>query len=135
MSKTMIQRPRILIVEPDLGLRSQVVTALRRYFLVTIADDGMQGYALALQYHPDVIITEFHMQGWSGVQLLGQIRKHRLLARVPIIILTADSSRATFGEALAAGANDYLIKSHFTREVLIEKVQRAVNARAEVATS
>jgi CheY-like chemotaxis protein len=71
------------------------------------------------------------MQGWSGLQLLEQLRKHRVLKSVPVIILTADNRKTTFAEALNAGANSYLLKSHFSGESLIEKVQGVLSSRSE----
>ena len=103
----MIQRPRVLIVDNDAAFRGELMSVLKRDCLVMSASGGMEAYNLALEYHPDAIVSEFHTPGWTGPRLLCQLRLHRILSRVPVIILTADASRNAVQAALKAGANDY----------------------------
>lgn len=126
----MIQRPRVLIVDNDAAFRGELMAILKRDCLAMGASGGMEGYTLALQYHPDVIVSEFHTPGWTGPRMLGQLRQHRILSRVPVIILTADNSRSAVQAALKAGANDYLLKTNISPELLLERIRKLTSPRA-----
>lgn len=125
----MIQRPRVLIVDNDAAFRGEITSILKRDCLVMSASGGMEAYTLALEYHPDAVISEFHTPGWTGPRLLGQMRQHRILSQTPVIILTADNSRSAVQSALKAGANDYLLKANISPELLLERIRRAIRPR------
>jgi len=59
---------------------------------------------------PDVLLLDLNMPGLDGLTLLDRIRNEDQLARLPIIIITADSDLQTRMKALGAGADDYLAK-------------------------
>jgi len=64
------------------------------------------------------------MPGWDGLQTLAAFRKEPSLAHVRTIVLTSDASRDTVLAAVQAGANDYMIKTGFSREEFDRKVAR-----------
>lgn len=126
----MIQRPRVLIVDNDAAFRGDLMAVLKRDCIVMSASGGMEAYTFALEYHPDVIVSEFHIPGWTGPRLLSQLRQHRILGRVPVIILTADNSRTAVQAALKAGADDYVLKANISPKLLLERIRRAVSLRS-----
>jgi two-component system sensor histidine kinase and response regulator WspE len=129
----MIQRPRVLIVDNDAAFRGELTAVLKRDCVVMSANGGMEAYTLALDHHPDVIISEFHTPGWTGPRLINQLRQHRILGRVPVIILTADNSRSAVQAALKASADDYLLKENITPDLLLDRIRRAVGIRQQAA--
>jgi DNA-binding response OmpR family regulator len=67
---------------------------------------------------PDVLLLDLNMPGLDGLTLLDRIRKEKHLARLPVIIITADADLKTRTEALGAGADDYLSKPVELSELL-----------------
>jgi DNA-binding response OmpR family regulator len=59
---------------------------------------------------PDVLLLDLNMPGLDGFSLLDRIREDDQLARLSIIVITADTDRKTRNRVLGAGANDYLSK-------------------------
>ncbi len=59
---------------------------------------------------PDVLLLDLNMPGMDGLTLLDRIRNEEHLARLPVIIITADTDVRTRTQALGAGADDYLSK-------------------------
>lgn len=59
---------------------------------------------------PDVLLLDLNMPGLDGLTLLGRIRKEEQFARLPVIVITADTDSKTRNRALGAGADDYLSK-------------------------
>lgn len=123
-SQTLDQRRHILIVDDDPLFRSLMVGVLRRDFEVTVACDGADGFYRALDRRPDVTVLDLQMPGWDGLKTLRAFRAHPSLADVRVMVLTSDSSRETVLAAIHAGADDYTIKTAFSRDEFRQKLDR-----------
>jgi DNA-binding response OmpR family regulator len=117
-------RLRILVVDDDAMFRNLIMTHLRKDYLVSVAVDGQDAYQKALQHRPDLAIIDIQMPGWDGIKTLQAFRENENLKSVKAMVLTSDASRETVMAAIQNGANDYVIKSAFTKEELLIKVQR-----------
>src|SRR5438132_1177124 len=87
---------RILIAD-DSPSALRVLKALlesERYDVVT-ASDGMEAYAKANQFRPDLIITDNVMPGMGGMALLKKLRENSATRELPVIILTAEDPAHT----------------------------------------
>jgi DNA-binding response OmpR family regulator len=67
---------------------------------------------------PDLLLLDPNMPGLDGLRLLGRIRAEERLARMPVIVLTAETDVQIRKDALGAGANDYLSKPVELSELL-----------------
>jgi DNA-binding response OmpR family regulator len=125
-------RSRILVIDDDPLFRSLLTSMLRKAFLVTAASDGAEGYYMALERPPHLAIVDIKMPGWDGLRTLKAFRSHHLLSRIPVMMLTSDSSRQTVMAALQAGASDYVIKTTLSRDDFIRKVCRQLNVEPDI---
>lgn len=117
-------RHHILVVDDDPLFRSLMVGVLRRDFDVTVACDGADGFYRALDRKPDVTVLDLQMPGWDGLKTLKAFRSHPSLTDVKVMVLTSDSSRETVLAAIHAGADDYTIKTAFSRDEFRQKLDR-----------
>lgn len=117
-------RRHILVVDDDPLFRSLMVGVLRRDFQVTVACDGADGFYRALDHKPDVTVLDLQMPGWDGLKTLRAFRAHPTLADMKVMVLTSDSSRETVLAAIHAGADDYTIKTAFSRDEFRQKLDR-----------
>ncbi len=120
----MARRARILVVDDDPLFRSLIVSLLRKDFLVSVASEGSEGFYKALEYPPDMAIVDIQMPGWDGLKTLKAFRSHPKLAQVKIIILTSDASKGTVVAAIRGGADDYLIKTSFSKREFHQKLDK-----------
>jgi DNA-binding response OmpR family regulator len=99
---------RILLIDDDPGLLAVLKLGLEREgYAVTTAKSGEEGLRQAYEVHPDLIILDLmmaDMDGWTACERLRQV------SDVPIIILTARSSKKDAVKGLSLGADDYLTK-------------------------
>jgi two-component system, OmpR family, alkaline phosphatase synthesis response regulator PhoP len=58
-------------------------------FRVITARDGAEAFDLALQEHPDLLITDYHMPHMSGIELCQKLKHTPATAGIPAIMLTA----------------------------------------------
>ena len=91
---------------------------------VVHAADGQQAQAMIDQMPPPaLVLLDIMLPYLNGLQLLAHIRQKADWQHVPIIMLTADSNERDIEQALAAGANDYIVKPFNPRE-LTARLQR-----------
>jgi CheY-like chemotaxis protein len=117
---------RVLIIDDDPLIRTLLVSALRKECFVAVAAEGAEGFAKALELKPDVAVIDVNMPGWDGLKTLEAFRSHIDLRDIKIIMLTADASKQTVMAAVRAGANDYLIKTSFSKADFYRKLNHLV---------
>lgn len=102
------------------------------YANVTEADDGTTALPMLQSGSFDFLITDWNMPGMAGLDLLKAVRADQRLAKMPVLMLTAEAKREQIIEAAQAGVNGYVIKP-FTAVTLKEKIDKILEARASAA--
>ena len=121
------QLTRILLVDDDAELGAMLAEYLDgEGFDVSQAYNGKEGLARALQGEYAVILLDIMMPGMGGIDVL---RELRVKSRVPVIMLTAKGDDVDRVIGLELGADDYIPKPYYPRE-LVARI-RAVLRRAE----
>lgn len=119
------EKPTILMAEDeeDTVILLKFLLARGGYTVVHAAD-GQQAHTMIDEMPPPaLVLLDIMLPYLSGLQLLAHIRLKAEWQHVPIIMLTADSNERDIQQALAAGANDYMVKPFNPRE-LIARLQR-----------
>ncbi|MDZ4814718.1 MAG: response regulator [Verrucomicrobiota bacterium] len=117
--------PKILIIEDDPSIRRVLQVKFQQVnYEVFLGSDGLQGFKVATEVVPDVIITDITMPGLSGLELLEKIKEDERTKNIPIIFLTQKGSAQDVVRGLTMGAADYLRKPFNLGELLarVEKV-------------
>ncbi|MDQ3255342.1 MAG: response regulator [Acidobacteriota bacterium] len=122
----MSSEKNILVVEDDDVARELLAMTLkRRGYIVKSAEDGVEGYDLAVSLRPDLIITDISMPFADGVQLLRRVRDTPEIAATPILVTTGfGSGNATY--TLGHGADAYKPKP-IDPASLLETVRRLLS--------
>jgi len=90
---------------------------------VSEADDGKTALPMLQAGNFDFLITDWNMPGMPGLDLIKAVRADTKLAKMPVLMLTAEAKREQIIEAAQAGVNGYVIKP-FTAETLKEKLDK-----------
>ena len=127
MSKDM----KFLVVDDFSTMRRIIKNLLHDlgYQNVTEADDGATALPMLQAGSFDFLITDWNMPGMPGLDLLKAVRADTKLAKMPVLMLTAESKREQIIEAAQAGVNGYVIKP-FTAVTLKEKIDKILEARS-----
>jgi two-component system, OmpR family, response regulator len=108
---------RILIVEDESALSSQLATALKDAgYAVDCAADGERGDFLAQTEHYDAILLDLGLPTIDGLTLLRRWRDAGV--EVPVLVLTARGSWHEKVQGIDGGADDYVAKPFRIEEVL-----------------
>jgi len=111
------KRPSILVVDDNADLRGYVSGLLSPQYEVTSVSNGAEALAAVKQDPPDLVLADVMMPRLDGLQLVAALRANPATARLPIILLSARAGEEVEIEALAQGADDYLIKPFRAREL------------------
>jgi two-component system chemotaxis response regulator CheY len=116
---------KFLIVDDQSTMRRIIKNLLHDlgYTNVTEADDGKTALPMLQAGNFDILITDWNMPGMPGIELLKAVRADVKLAKLPVLMLTAEAKREQIIEAAQAGVNGYVIKP-FTAATLKEKLDK-----------
>ncbi len=74
------------------------------------AVDGEEGYKMAKELKPDLIVMDVQLPGADGYEITRRLKSEEDTKDIPIIIVTSFAMAGEENEAKAAGCNDYLTK-------------------------
>ncbi len=115
---------KILIVEDEVALLQVLTEKLKKdNFEVLQARNGQEGLQQAFSLHPDLILLDIIMPVMDGMTMLAKLRIDEWGKSVPVSILTNLSNEQRVAESLQQGVYDYLVKSDWTLEDLVQKIK------------
>lgn len=121
----MAGQKKILIIEDESSLREALEFKFKgQGFNVFTAVNGEEALKLALEEHPDIMLLDIIMPVMDGMTTLKELRKDEWGKTAPVMLLTNLSSNNEIEEAIEGGVYDYLIKTDWTLDEVIEKVNQ-----------
>jgi two-component system, OmpR family, phosphate regulon response regulator PhoB len=110
---------KIVLIEDDADLYSLVQYNLEKEgFSVVGSQTGKGALELCRRERPDLIILDIMLPDSDGLDICKGIRAHPELTHIPLIFLTARASETDRIVGLELGANDYIVKPFFVRELI-----------------
>jgi DNA-binding response OmpR family regulator/HPt (histidine-containing phosphotransfer) domain-containing protein len=115
---------RVLIVDDDPDLLNYVSNLLEAKGLsVTTLENSGQFWEVLLDCRPDILILDWEMPGFNGLDLCQAVRTDQRWRHLPIIFFSVHTEETSILQAFAVGASDYLSKT-IAPETLITQVFR-----------
>ncbi len=116
---------KILIVDDFSTMRRIIKNLLRDLGFTNTheADDGTTALPMLKNGNFDFLVSDWNMPGMTGIDLLKQVRADPKLAKLPVLMVTAESKREQIIEAAQAGVNGSVVKP-FTAVTLEEKISK-----------
>lgn len=119
-----VQGNRVLVVDDDPNLLTSVSNLLETKGLsVTTLQNSEQFWEVLLDCRPDLLILDWEMSGFNGLDLCQAVRTDQRWRHLPIIFLSVHTEESSIMQAFAVGASDYLSKTT-APETLITQVLR-----------
>jgi two-component system chemotaxis response regulator CheY len=119
---------KFLVVDDFSTMRRIVKNLLQElgYANIEEADDGATALPMLQAGDFDFLITDWNMPTMPGLALLKAVRADPKLAKIPVLMVTAEAKREQIVEAAQAGVSGYIIKP-FTAQTLSEKLGKILN--------
>jgi len=116
---------RVLLVDDEEDIIEVIQDRLEAYgFTVVTAGTGVEALKTLSMERFDGVFLDVKMPEMGGIEALEEIRKKD--RKIPIIIITSSSTRESAIEALAKGANDFVLKP-FEWQELKGKIEKVYN--------
>lgn len=131
-------KPQILIVEDNKNIADYIAGLFAGSFGVSVASNGEEGFSMALDIVPDLIITDLMMPGTDGFEFCRNVRNNQVIDHIPIIIVTAKIQQKDRMRGFEAGADAFLTKPFDSDELRIlvdNQLERHRNLRSKFGGS
>ena len=126
---------KIVLIEDDIDLFALLKYNLEKEGFAFIGSKtGKGAIELCRRERPDLVILDIMLPDSDGLEICKALRNNSELAPTPIIFLTARASETDRILGLELGANDYIVKPFFIRE-LIARVRNQFRSQAVPARS
>ena len=119
---------RLLIIEDNPDVVGYLKACYQNHFSIHEAKDGKEGYKLAIDEIPDIIISDVMMPEMDGFELCKKLKDDYRTSHIPIILLTAKADIPSRIEGLETGADAYIVKPFNQRELLV-RMQKLLELR------
>lgn len=121
-------KKKILIVEDEVALLNVLATKFAgENFEIFKAKNGEEGLIEAEKNRPDIILLDIIMPKMDGITMLKKLRETPFGRNVKVIILSNLSESAAVEESIKNGAFDYLIKTNWNLDAVVDKVKKSIN--------
>lgn len=125
------KKPVVLLVEDDKDVRDYLHKSLENDYEIIEAANGVKGYDKAVQFFPDLVLSDIMMPKRNGLELCSMIKNDIRIGHIPVILMTARSMVMHIREGFEAGADDYVIKP-FSMDVLRIRIQSLLQSREQL---
>ncbi|HDR68536.1 MAG TPA: response regulator, partial [Bacteroidaceae bacterium] len=121
----------VLIVEDSEDIRSYIIDGLSNQFDFIEAEDGDEGFKMAMKCNPDVIISDILMPKMDGYTLCAKIKSTLEISHIPVILLTSKSADEDQRTGLEIGADAYITKP-FNLKLLEARIKNLIQTSARL---
>jgi signal transduction histidine kinase/DNA-binding response OmpR family regulator len=125
------EKHMLLIVEDNYDVVHYLMTLFSGDFDVIVAANGEEGVGKAIEYVPDIILSDIMMPVMDGIEMLEIVKNDLRTSHIPVVILTAKADVASRLEGLSRGADAYIAKP-FNRNELQVQLQSLIKQRKKL---
>ena len=127
-SKHFKEKPTLLIVEDNDNLRQMLVQLFESMYNVIEANNGKTALQLAIEKHPDLILSDVMMPEMNGNDMCAKLKENFETCHIPVVLLTAQTSLEQNIDGLKRGADDYITKP-FNVKILVTRCNNLLLGR------
>lgn len=111
---------QVCVIEDD-PLQRELLTRqlLDAHYTVASAADGPEGLQQIYRHRPRIVLCDISLPLLDGIEIVQRLRSDPTFDATYVLLMTAYNTRSSRYRALAAGADDYLVKPYDARELMI----------------
>ncbi|MEH0152661.1 two-component regulator propeller domain-containing protein [Limibacter armeniacum] len=124
-----VTKPKILVVDDNAAIRDMLKGILEENYIVYLAEDGEKGLSLAREKMPQLVVSDVMMPVMDGYELVQQMRDDDQLCHLPVVLLTAKSSKESKQKGYEYGVDAYVTKP-FNTALLLARIHAIIENRS-----
>jgi len=118
---------KILLVEDEEIMISLLQKKLTKEgYEISVARDGEEGLKAMREVRPDLVLLDIIMPKMGGFEVMEEMGKDKNLKDIPVIVISNSGQPVELDKAQKLGAKDWLIKTEFDPQEVIDKVKKQV---------
>jgi len=116
---------KVLIIEDEVSLLDVLQKKLEKEgYQVFAACDGEEGLRQMEAVKPDVVLLDIVMPRINGMEVLQKMQQSESMSQIPVLIISNSGEPIEIDRALKLGAKDYIIKTEFDPQEVLEKMAK-----------
>lgn len=118
---------KILLVEDEelmIDLLQRKLT--KEGYEILVARDGEEGLKVMREVRPDLILLDIIMPKMGGFEVMEEMGKNKELKKIPVIVISNSGQPVELDKAQKLGAKDWLIKTEFNPQEVVDKVIKQI---------
>ena len=118
---------KILVIEDEeimIDLLQKKLT--KEGYEISIARDGEEGLEVMKEIKPNLILLDIIMPKMGGFEVMEKMNKDKDLKKIPVIVISNSGQPVELDRAQKLGAKDWLIKTEFDPQEVIDKVVKQI---------
>lgn len=123
--------PMILVIDDNHDIREYVRSIFENTYSVQTATNGKEGFAMAVETIPDIVISDVMMPEEDGFTFTRNLKEHQLTSHIPVILLTAKTQITSKLEGMGIGADVYITKP-FSSQLLKATAENLIENRRKL---
>jgi putative two-component system response regulator len=124
--ETQTSGKQILVVDDNISNLKYISAQLSDAYKVVMAKSGAQALQIAAKKPPDLVLLDIDMPEMDGFETFSKMQEDPILAKLPVIFLSANNDPATEVKALQVGAMDFIPKP-FEKSILTHRLELHLN--------
>lgn len=116
----------LLIEDEEIMINILKKKLVQEGYDVTVARNGKEGLEKMRETKPALVLLDIVMPKMGGFEVMEEMQKDKKLRRIPIIIVSNSGQPVELGRAKELGARDWLIKTEFDPQEVIDKVRKQI---------
>ncbi len=117
---------KVLLVEDNPMVLDLLGEALAPLATVVAVPDAAEALLQTVESPPDLIISDFHMPGMDGVQLLDKLRARKSSANIPVILMATKAEIVDKLKPMEEQVADFIAKPFFVKDAVL-RVKRVLD--------
>ena len=119
--------PKLLIIDDSPDFQSLIKTYLEDVGIVCLfATDVVQATSAAVREQPSLILLDIGLPGGGGLLLLNRLRANLRTAKIPVVVITAQTTPGLESQVRSQGAEEFLLKP-LQKELFIATLRRVLS--------
>jgi DNA-binding response OmpR family regulator len=103
--------PNILIIDAIAEYRDNLAEMLGyEGFEISQVQNALLGFAQMALHRPDLILLDLSFPKYDGFTFIEWVRRNRVFARIPIIVISSFNDKVCIERAISSGADEYMVK-------------------------
>lgn len=118
----------VLVVEDNKDMQLYIKSILSDNFKLEFANNGKEGFEIALRIIPDLIISDIMMPIKDGIEMVKELKQDEKTSHIPLILLTSRHEESQVVQGYELGVDDYITKP-FSAAILKARIQNILNSQ------